>query len=352
MKKPSNFLNGRGAQINTANPFSDVIYDKDPIPSLGEDRKLKTQFIDVKPKSIVNKVDSPDIPMDFSMNPYQGCEHGCVYCYARNTHTYWGYSAGLDFEQKILVKKDAPRLLESKLRSRAWKATPIMLSGNTDCYQPAEKEYELTRQMLEILLKYRHPVGIITKNSLILRDLDILKPLAEKNLVRVAISITTLNEPLRQILEPRTASVFRRLKTVQTLASHGIPVSVMMAPIIPGLNDHEILGMAEKVSSLGAYSMNYTMVRLNGDVAEIFEDWINKTMPDRAEKVMNKIRSVHGGEVKDSRFGTRMSGEGNIAEIIKSQFQLAKKKYFDNDQGPSLDTSQYEWVKNPQMKLF
>lgn len=347
------YIKGRGAQINPPNPFHKLIYDENPVCNLEEDETLKTEYIDVYPKTMVNKVPSPDIPMDYSINPYQGCEHGCVYCYARNTHPYWGYSAGMDFEQKILIKKDAAKLLEKKIKHTNWKASPLMLAGNTDCYQPIERKLEITRSLLEVLWKYRHPVGLITKNSLILRDIDLLKQMSDHNLVKVAISITSLDEDLRQKLEPRTASVTARLNTVKKLAEAGIPVTVMFAPIIPGLNDHELFKMAEWVSALGAKAMHYTMVRLNGDVGIIFEDWIYKTFPDRAEKVLNKIKSCHGGSLNDNRYGKRMEGEGKIAEIIRKQYHLAKKKFFaDVVPAQPYNLELHHQFKNPQLKLF
>lgn len=345
-------LKGRGAQINTANPFHQISRDENVQHQLDDDGQLRTEYIDVYPKTMINKVDSPDIPMGWSVNPYQGCEHGCVYCYARNTHTYWGYSAGLDFEQKILVKKDAAALVEKKIKHPNWKASPIMLSGNTDCYQPVEKKLELTRGILKVLWKYRHPVGIITKNSLVLRDLDILSKMAEHDLVHVAISLTTLDEDLRRKLEPRTASVNSRLTTIEKLSKHGIPVNVMFAPIIPGLNEHEMFKVAEWTSKLGARSMAYTMVRLNGDVGKIFEDWIRKSLPDRADRVLNRIRDCHGGELNDSRFGKRMRGEGKIAEIIRSQYHLAKRKFFADREYPKYNLELHEQMKKPQLSLF
>ena len=347
------YFKGRGAQINTANRFDKHVGDPNPVRHLNDgETQLKTKFIDVQAKTIINKIESPDIPANYSMNPYQGCEHGCVYCYARNTHTYWGYSAGLDFEQKILIKRDAPKLLEEKLKSKRWKVAPIMLSGNTDCYQPIEKKLEITRQMLEILWKYRHPVSIITKNSLILRDLDILQKMAEHDLVHVAISITTRNEVLRQYLEPRTASSFARFRTVQKLSETGIPTMVMIAPIIPGLNEHEILGIAEKASALGAVNIGYTMIRLNGDVAEIFEDWLRKIYPDRADKILNKINEVHNGELGSNEFKTRMVGEGNIAEIVKQQFNLARKKFFSDKTLKPYNLELHQFFKKQQLRLF
>lgn len=354
MKQKEPYLKGRGAQINTPNQYHNLEYDKAPIPPEEWEKgaQIKTDYIEVHPKTMLNKVDSPDIGMGYSLNPYQGCEHGCIYCYARNTHTYWGYSAGLEFESKILVKKEAPKILENTIKKPSWQAVPIMLAGNTDCYQPAERKFKITRQILEVLWKYRHPVGLITKNSLILRDLDLLKELNSCDLVHVAISVTTLDEDLRQLLEPRTASVQSRLKTIQKLAEHNIPVNVMLAPIIPGLNDHEILSMAEKVAEMGATSIGSTVVRLNGDIAEIFEDWIRKTMPDRADRVLNRIRDCHGGKLNDSRFGTRMRGEGNIAEIIQQQITLAKKLYFKDKVKRPYNLTLHQQYKNGQLKLF
>lgn len=347
------YVQGRGAQINPPNPFHQLVYDQDPLLfDPDEELELRTEYINVQAKTILNKVDSPDIGPAFSMNPYQGCEHGCVYCYARNTHTYWGYSAGLEFEQKILVKHEAPQRLEETIRKPGWVATPIMLSGNTDCYQPAERKFGITRKILEVLWKYRHPVGIITKNSLILRDLDLLQELARHRLVKVSISVTTLEEDLRRQLEPRTAAVANRLRVIRELSRHGIPVNVMMAPIIPGLNDHEIMAVAKAVSGEGALSMAYTMVRLNGDVGEIFEDWLRKNLPDRADKVLNKIRDCHGGKLSDSRFGTRMTGEGTIADIVRQQMQLAKRRYFKDKKLPDYDLTLHEAHKTPQLRLF
>ena len=348
----NDFIQGRGAQINPANRFDQNIYSEDPRSMVDEEEKLlRSEIIEVHPKTILNKVDSPDIGMSYSMNPYQGCEHGCIYCYARNTHNYWGYSAGMDFERKILVKKNAPRLLAAKLRKTNWEPLPIMLAGNTDCYQPVERQLKITRQILEVLWQYKYPVGIITKNSLITRDLDLLKPMAEKRLAKVSISLTTLDEDIRQLLEPRTASVRKRLQTIKTLADSGIYVNVMVAPIIPGINEHEILEIAEKVRHLGACSIAYTMVRLNGDVAAIFEDWIRKALPDRAEKVLNKIRACHGGQLNDSRFGTRMTGEGRIAEIIRDQVKLARRLYFGDCVKVEYDLSLYKQLRNPQLTL-
>jgi len=312
----------------------------------------RTQYIEIFPKTILNKVTSPDIGLAYSMNPYQGCEHGCVYCYARNTHEFWGYSAGLDFERKILYKKNAPKLLEEKLKSNKWKAQNIMLSGNTDCYQPIEKKLEITRKILQVFFKYRHPVSIITKNTLILRDLDILSKMAELNLVHVSISVTSLKEETRRVLEPRTASIRKRLKTLKVLSANSIPVNIMMAPIIPAINSHEIFDLVKKVSELGACSAAYTIVRLNGSIANIFTDWVKKTLPDKADKILHQIEDCHGGHLNDSRFGKRMRGEGKIAEQVALQFRLAKKKYLSDVCLPPLNYDLYKKQKNKQYKLF
>ncbi len=269
-------IKGRGAQQNVPNRFMQHVYEtRDDFLEFcrleGEEAdKNRTKYIPIFPKTIVNKVTSPDVGMQFSMNPYQGCEHGCVYCYARNTHEFWGYSAGLDFERKILIKKDAPKLLEAKIKNKNWKAATIVMSGNTDCYQPAEKKFEITRQCLKVFLKYRHPVGIITKNALVLRDLDLLKELAKDGLIGVNISVTSLSEKTRRILEPRTVSIKKRLETIRILSENDIPVNAMLAPIIPGINSHEILSLAKAVAENGASSMAFTVVRLNGAIGQIF----------------------------------------------------------------------------------
>ncbi len=351
-------IKGRGAQLNVPNRFFELSHDmRDDFLEFcrkeGEDSdKNKTLYLDVFPKTIVNKVESPDVGMTYSMNPYQGCEHGCIYCYARNSHEYWGYSAGLDFERRIMVKKKAPKLLEAVLKKKGWTAHPIIMSGNTDCYQPAEKQYEITRQCLEVFLRYKHPVGIITKNALILRDLDLLKSLSKDNLIGVNISITSLSEDTRRILEPRTATIKRRLETVKTLSENGIPVNVMLAPIIPSINSHEVLALAKAASDHGALSIAHTIVRLNGAIGEIFTDWIHKTMPDRAQKVLNQIESCHGGSLNDSRFKTRMRGEGKIAEQINNLVKLARQKYFKNKAMPKLNLTLHEQHKTAQLRLF
>lgn len=351
-------IKGRGAQKNTHNRFFELSHDirndfLEYCQKEGEPAdKTKTQYLNVFPKTIVNKVTSPDVGMSYSMNMYQGCEHGCIYCYARNSHEFWGYSAGLDFERRILVKKDAPKLLETLLKKKSWIAQPIVMSGNTDCYQPAEQQFKITRQCLEVFLKYKHPVAIITKNALILRDLDILKALAKDNLIAVNISITTLSEDTRRILEPRTATIKKRLLVVKELSENGIPVNVMLAPIIPSINSHEILPLAKAVSEAGALSIGHTIVRLNGAIGDIFTDWIKKTLPERADKVLHQIENCHGGTLNESRYGFRMRGEGQIAQQINDLVKLARLKYFKNKIMPALNLCLHESYKNGQLKLF
>ncbi|MCM8569562.1 PA0069 family radical SAM protein [Gramella jeungdoensis] len=354
----SEYIKGRGAQLNVDNRFNEHSHEiRDDFLNFcaaeGEEaNESRTTIIETFPKTIVNKVTSPDVGLEYSLNPYQGCEHGCVYCYARNSHEYWGYSAGLDFEQKILVKRNAVELLEKKLKSKSWKATPIVLSGNTDCYQPIEKKLQITRKLLQTFLKYRHPVGMITKNALVQRDIDILKELAADNLVHVNLSVTSLQEETRRILEPRTASIKKRLETIEKLSSANIPVSVMMAPIIPSINSHEIMPLVKEIAERGALGVGYTIVRLNGAIGQIFSDWIRKAMPDRADKVLRQIESVHGGSLNDSRFGTRMKGEGEFAAQVAQQFKIARNLYLKDSERPKLNCKLHQEFKDGQMKLF
>ena len=336
------YKKGRGAQFNTANSFLAQQYEPDEVEWANEDfpePALKTQFFEETPKQIISRPNSPDVGFSASINPYQGCEHGCIYCYARPTHEYWGFSAGLDFESKIMVKKNAPELLEKQFQARSYKPVLIHFSGNTDCYQPAERTYQLTRRMLQLCLHYRNPVSIITKNALILRDLDILQPMAKLNLVSVAISITTLNENLRLLMEPRTVTAAQRFKTMSKLHQAGIPVGVMTAPIIPSLNDQEIPKLIEQAAKQGACWSAYTIVRLNGALGPLFTDWLKQTFPDRADRVLNQIADCHGGQLNDSRFKTRMSGEGNYAQQIAQLHRIACQKYLSDRQPPHLTTS-------------
>lgn len=346
------YFKGRGAQIKTVNKFLKNQYVEEHIEGIDEPllSAPTTQIFHETPKKIVNKVTSPDLGMMYSMNPYQGCEHGCIYCYARNTHEYWGFSAGLDFESKIIVKENAPELLEKFIMHPDWQAVPISVSGNTDCYQPLERKFEITRRILKVFAQYRHPLGMITKNSLITRDLDILSDLAKDNLVHVYISITTLNEELRRVMEPRTASAIKRLQTVEALSKAGVPVGIMTAPIIPGLNHHEIPDIIKAAADHGALNAGMTIVRLNGSIGKIFEDWLRKNFPDRFDKVWNQICSMHGGSVNDSQFGRRMSGEGNFAEAIHQLFSVSKKKFFRDRTMPPIDLTKFR--KGGTLSLF
>lgn len=345
---------GRAAVHNPHNRFSKQVYERVHEEGIDlpdeESEGQATQYLDVFPKTIVNKVHSPDVGMDYSLNPYQGCEHGCVYCYARVSHQYWGYSAGVEFEQKVLVKRNAAQLLREHINAPSWQAAPIALSGNTDSYQPVERKLGLTRQLLEVFLEHRHPVGIITKNALVLRDLDLLKELASMQLVKVAISITTLDEDLRRAMEPRTSTIGRRFEAVEQLSQNGIPVMVMMAPIIPGLNSHEILPLVKEAANRGALKVGYTMVRLNGEIGEVFERWVRTSFPERAQKVLHQIADAHGGKLSDSRYGTRMKGEGRYAEMVKQTFLLARNRYLQGREMPPY--ALHHFAKAGQMRLF
>jgi DNA repair photolyase len=350
---PENYHKGRGAQFNPHNRFEQKDYVKQHDEGIDdwEDQPQKTTFIIGHPKSIVNKVDSPDLGMAYSLNPYQGCEHGCTYCYARNSHEYWGFSAGLDFERKIIVKTDAPELFKRFLEKKSWDASTISISGNTDCYQPAERRYRITRQLLEIALEYKQPIGMITKNALILRDTDILTEMAKLNLVSAYMSINSLNEDLRSKMEPRTATSKQRLKVIEELSKAGIPMGVVVAPLVPGLSDHEIPSVLKAAANAGAKSAGYTIVRLNGAIAGIFEDWLRKNYPDRFEKVWHSIQSCHAGKVNDSRFGDRMRGDGNIAQMISDNFKLHCRLNHLNETRIELNSSLFK-VPKIQLSLF
>ncbi len=349
------YFKGRGAQINTSNKFLKNSYVEEHHEMLDEPlmNDEKTQILFEYPKKIINTVKSPDIFAIYSMNPYQGCEHGCIYCYARNSHEYWGYSAGLDFERKIIAKPNAPQLLEQQLMNKNWKVSPIMFSGNTDCYQPIERKLKITRQMLEVLLKFRHPVGMITKNNVILRDIDILQELAKLKLVHVMVSITSLKEELRLKMEPRTVTAKNRLKVIEQLNKAGIPTGIMTAPIIPGLNSSEIPQLIEAAANHSAVTAGYTIVRLNGAIKDIFTDWIHKTFPDRAEKVLHQIAEAHGGTLNNSRYNKRMSGEGNIAGAIKQLFNMAVKKHLSGRERFDYDLTAFRRPgETQQLELF
>lgn len=346
------YLKGKGAQINTRNRFEKHRLSFDHVEGLDEEHlvnKPKTEIFYETPKKIISKNDSPDLSFDYSVNPYQGCEHGCIYCYARNSHEYWGFSAGLDFESKIVVKKDAPKLLEEAFLKKSWKPSKLMLSGNTDCYQPLEQRFELTRSILKVCLRYRNPIGIITKNALVTRDIDVLKELASHRLVHVYFSITTLDEKLRHLMEPRTASAVKKLRAIRQLTNEGIPVGIMNAPIIPGLNHHEIPKVLEAASHAGAKTAGYTVVRLNGQIADLTRDWLFKNFPDRAQKVWHQVCEMHGGQVNDAEFGRRQSGSGNYADIIKQLFKKSQSKYFEGRSMPKINLDGFRRGGNYQL---
>lgn len=353
LQSTDTYKKGRGAQFNTKNKFIINERTQEHIESVDDwvESTVHTQFIDVHPKSIVNKVESPDVGMMYSMNPYQGCEHGCIYCYARNSFEYWGYSAGLDFETKILVKKEAPQLLRKFLMNPKWECLPISLSGNTDCYQPAEKKFRITRQMLEVCLEFNQPVGIITKNAGILRDKDVLVKMAKKNLVSILVSITSFNDELRRVMEPRTTTGKQRLRVIKELSEEGVRMGVMLGPMIPGLNEHEMQRIMKAASENGATFSTYTFIRLNGAIKFLFHDWLYKNFPDRADKVWHLIENSHDGKVSDSRWGYRMRGEGPISDLVRQQFVKYNKLYHLNDERWGLDCSQFR-RPGEQGKLF
>ncbi len=347
------YLSGRGAQINTKNRFLKNENSREHIEGIDdwEESNVSTSYLEQESKTIVNKVESPDVGMSYSMNPYAGCEHGCIYCYARNVHEYWGYSAGLDFERKIIVKKNAPKLLRKFLMNKNWDATPIMLSGNTDCYQPAEQQYRLTRGLLEVCNEFNQPVGILTKNSWILRDKDVLQEMAKKKIVSAMVSITSFNEDLRRVMEPRTTTAKQKLKVIQELSLAGVRMGIMMGPMIPGLNEHEMQRIMKAACDHGASFTAYTFIRLNGAIKLLFHDWLYKNFPDRADKVWHLIEQSHDGKVNDSRWGVRMRGEGSIAEMVAQQYKKYGKLYGMNAEEWSLDRTKFQ-VPGRQGKLF
>jgi len=342
-KQQQVYLKGRGAQFNPRNRFLKTELIRTEIESIDDwtDPNIATVYLEDYAKSIVNKVDSPDVGMFYSMNPYQGCEHGCIYCYARNAHEYWGYSAGLDFERKIIVKKNAPELLRKFLMHPKWECKPISLSGNTDCYQPAEKKFGITRKLLEVCLEFNQPVGMITKNAGMLRDKDIISKMAAKNLISILVSITSLNEDLRLAMEPRTTTAKQRLRIIKELSGEGVRMGVMLGPMIPGLNEHEMQRIMEASAANGATFSAYTFIRLNGAIKLIFHDWLYKNFPDRADKVWHLIETGHGGKVNDSRFGVRMRGEGPISDLVRQQFIKYNKIYGLNAERWGLDCTQF-----------
>jgi DNA repair photolyase len=324
-------LTGRGAGTNPVNRYDKLHVELDHMEDSGfpdEERpKLKTEYFTDFSKTIVNENKSPDIPFRYSVNPYRGCEHGCAYCYARPTHEYLGLSAGFDFESKIFVKKNAAELLRQKLMSPSWVPETISISGVTDCYQPIERKLQITRSCLEVLLQFKNPVGLITKNALVTRDIDLFKQFAEFDGVNVWLSVTTLDPKLCGELEPRTSRPAARLEAIRQLSEAGIPVGVNVAPVIPGLTDHELPAILKAASEAGAKWAGYVPLRLPSSVQPVFLDWVERVRPERASKILTAVKDLRGGNLNDPRFGSRMHGEGARADNIASMFQIYSKKY-------------------------
>ncbi|MCB9184574.1 MAG: PA0069 family radical SAM protein [Flavobacteriales bacterium] len=347
-------VNGRGARGQVANRFDARQRVMEHLEAIDEplEEAGATRYLAVEPRTIVNRVDSADLPFVHSLNPYQGCEHGCAYCYARPTHEYWGYSAGLDFEQVILVKRNAPDLLRDQLRHRKWVPDPISISGATDPYQPIERKEGITRRLLEVALEFKQPVSVITKNALVLRDVDLLGELAEQGLAAAAISITTLNEDLRRAMEPRTSTAQRRLAAIAGLSAAGVPVMAMVAPVIPALNEAEVPAILEAAADAGATTAGYTMLRTNGAVEPVFIAWLREHFPDRADRVLHEVRSVHEGSLSDSRIGRRMRGTGARADHIARLFHVMRRRYFGEARMPPLRTDLFRPPPQGQLGLF
>lgn len=345
-------IKGRGASANPANRFESIAYERDLDWNPEDDAAPRTQVLKDATQSIIAYNSSPDIPFSAGINVYRGCEHGCSYCFARPTHEYLGMSAGLDFESKIVVKEDAPELLRKEFMSRKWKPQVLAMSGVTDCYQPLERKFQLTRRCLEVLEEFRNPVGIITKNFLVTRDVDILARLAKFNCVVVNISITTLDASLTPKLEPRASLPRARLEAIRILSEAGVPVSVLAAPMIPGLNDHEIVNIIGEAAAAGAKSAGYVPLRLPFGVKDIFGAWLENHFPDRKEKVLNRVREMRGGKLNDPNFGSRMSGEGIFADQLSRLFEVACRKAGLPKESPGLTTEHFKRPSGPQLELF
>ncbi len=350
---------GRAAGMAPPNRFERVHSEFDyeqlaEAADLPDVRRLHTQFLPDMSRSLITKNDSPDVPFRYSINPYRGCEHGCAYCYARPGHELLGMNAGLDFETKILVKYEAPELLRAEFAHDGWQGELIAMSGVTDCYQPAEREFHLTRGCLEVMLDARQPVGIVTKNALVTRDLDLLAPLACENLTHVYISVTTLDADLARTMEPRTATPEARLRAIRELSAAGVPVGVMVAPIIPGINDSEVPAILQAARAAGAQTAGYMLVRLPLAVRPVFEEWLMRNYPDRAERVFSLIRLTRQGRMNDAQFGTRMRGQGNYAAGVARTFAVFKSKFGLDRELPPLDSSKFipPQPAQGQMRLF
>jgi DNA repair photolyase len=314
--------------------------------------KVETVYLKDTSRTVLSRNDSWDVPFDVSLNPYRGCEHGCIYCYARPTHEYLGFSAGLDFETRIMVKEDAPELLDRELDSARWTPQFIGLSGVTDPYQPIERKLGITRRCLEVLAAFRNPVGIITKNALVRRDIDHLSGLASVDAAAVIVSITTLDPDLARVMEPRTSRPRDRLATIRELTAAGIPCGVLVAPVVPGLTDSEIPAILSAAAEAGAQSAAFIPLRLPGVVAPLFEAWLDEQVPDRKQRVLNRVRDIRGGRLNDPRFGRRMQGEGEYAEQIKSLFETTRRKLGLAPRGGELSTAAFRRPSGHQLRLL
>lgn len=345
-------IKGRGASHNPHNKFEKLSYELDLDDDLLKDQsKPQTEFFHDTTKTILSENNSPDVGFNRSVNPYRGCEHGCAYCYARPSHEYLGFSAGIEFETKIFIKAKAPELLRQKLLSKSWHPELVLMSGITDCYQPIERKWRLTRGCLEVFAEFRNPVTLITKNALIVRDIDIFQELAKYNCVSTCISVTTLNSDLASALEPRTSAPRSRLRAIEELAKNGIPVAVNVAPVIPGLTDHEMPSILKAAKDAGAISAGYTMLRLPSTVSPVFVEWLEQHRPERKEKVLSHIRSLRGGKLNDPQFGSRMRGQGAIAENVRQMFHLYQRRYGFTDRNWSLTTEHFRRPTD-QLSLF
>lgn len=342
-------MSARGTRQNPANRFERLHVEPDP-----EDpaRDLCTEFFVDASQSIITTHDSPDLSFKASVNPYRGCEHGCPYCYARPYHEFLGLSAGLDFEQKIFVKPDAARLLRAELASKKWQPQPVALSGVTDCYQPVERRLEITRACLRVLADFRNPVGVVTKNHLVTRDADILAEMAADSVASVHITITTLDTALAVRLEPRASTPLHRLDAVRKLSSAGIPVGVLIAPVIPGLNEQEIPQILRAARAAGAARANYSILRLPHGVADIFLNWVGEHLPDARARIEGRIREIRDGELNDSRFGSRMRGEGAAADRIRQMFRIFAAREGLRIDSFALSTSHFANPDDRQLRLF
>jgi DNA repair photolyase len=345
-------MRGRGAPANPPNRFEPLSYSRDPDWTDPEDPAIETQFFKDTSRSIIAYNDSPDVGFDASINPYRGCEHGCVYCFARPTHEYLGFSTGLDFESKILVKEDAPELLRRELSSARWNPQVLAISGVTDPYQPIERRLQLTRRCLQVLAEFRNPVVIITKNHLVTRDVDLLSELARHEAARVFLSITTLDGQLARVMEPRASHPTRRLAAIEALSQAGVQTGVLVAPVIPGLTDHELPSIIAAAAQASARSAGYVTVRLPHGVGSLFEQWLSQHFPDRKDKILHRIRAIRGGKLNDPKFGSRMRGEGIFAEQIEALFALACRKAGIDGRGPPPSTAAFRVPSEAQLPLF